>query len=332
MIYLLVGPDRYLLARELTRILASADPDNLNTTRYEKSATIAEVGSAVATTGFFGAGRVIVAEGVMARATGAGKTKRADSAEIRELFTSVAPGNTLILVDPEIGTIPAAVQKAAGPDAIQFGGRVPRGHELIEWAERHVTELGGQIEPRNIRVILNRLFPGDWQEANRNAQYDNPPDLLRLTSELEKLVVAAGDKEINARHIKELVPLASGEELFPFIDAVVGGRALDAFKLLAGEEMDDETASRYLNLLSSRAERGQALAAAGAHHVAEVGKRIGASNAGSIQRTFARVNAESFAETVLDSDRRLKTGKTRSPAEQLQEIIVRQAWKTRGQN
>jgi hypothetical protein len=50
----------------------------------------------------------------------------------------------------------------------------------------------------------------------------------------------------------------------------------------------------------------------------------------AIQRAFARTSAESFAYTVLESDRRLKTGKTRAPSEQLQDVIVRQARKTRG--
>jgi DNA polymerase III delta subunit len=331
MIYLLVGPDRYLLERELKRILDEVDPDGLNTTRYEKSTSIGEVGNAVATAGFFGDGRVIVAEGVMARASGAGKAKKAEADEIDTLFKSVAPGNTLILVDPEIGTVPAGVKKAAGSEAIQFGGRVPRGHDLVEWAQRQVAEMGGQIEPRNINAILDRLFPGTWREANRNPAFDLPPDLLLLSNELAKLVVAADSKEINARHVRELVPLATGEDLFPFIDAVVSGNAAGAFKLLSGDETDDDTASRYLNQLGSRAERGQALAASGMHDMAEVGKKVGATNPSSIQKTFSRTSPESFANIVLESDRRLKTGKTRSPSEQLQDVIVRQARKTRGQ-
>ena len=330
MIYLLVGPDRYLLERELKRILAEVDPDGLNSTRYDKSASISEVGNAVATAGFFGTGRVIVAEGVMQRAAGTGKAKKAEVEEFDALFTSVAPGNTLILVDPEIGTVPTAVKKAAGPDATQFGGRVPRGHDLVEWAQRQVAQMGGSIEPRNVNAILDRLYPGTWREANRNPAFDVPPDLLLLSNELAKLVVAADGKEINARHVKELVPLATGEDLFPFIDAVVGGNAAGAFKLLSGDQTDDDTAARYLNQLGSRAERGQALAASGAQDVADVGKRVGATNPSSIQKTFARASAESFANVVLESDRRLKTGKTRSPSEQLQDVIVRQARKTRG--
>jgi len=330
MIYLLVGPDHYLLERELKRILSEIDPDNLNSTRYDKSASIGEVSSAVATSGFFGSGRVIVAEGVMQRASGTGKAKKAEAEEFEALCQSVAPGNTLILVDPDLGTIPTAIKKLAGSDVIQFGGRVPRGADLIDWAQSQVAAQGGQIERRNSQRILDRLFPGAWQEANRNPAYDNPPDLLLLSSELAKLVTAADGKEINARHIDALVPQSSQEDLFPFIDAVVGGNASAAFKILSGDQADDDVASRYLNQLASRADKGQAIGAAQPSDLDRVAKQVGATNPSPIQRTFARANPRSFAEDVLESDRRLKTGKTRSPSEQLQEIIVRRASKTRG--
>jgi DNA polymerase III delta subunit len=330
MIYLLVGPDRYLLERELKRILAEIDPDNLSTTRYDKSSSIGEASSAIATSGFFGSGRVIVVEGVMARASGAGKAKKAETEEIEALLYSVAPGNTLILVDPELGTIPAAVKKAAGSDAIQFGGRVPRGSDLVEWVQVQVSAQGGHIERRNVQRMLDRLFPGAWKEANQNPAFDNPPDLLQLSSELAKLITAADGKEINARHIDALVPQSSQDEMFAFIDAVVSGNAASGFKLLSGEERDDDAMSRYLNQLASRAEKGQAIAAASPMELDRIARQVAASNPSSIQRTFARTSAESFAETVIESDRRLKTGKTRSPSEQLQEIIVRQASKTRG--
>jgi DNA polymerase III delta subunit len=334
MIYLLVGPDRYLLERELKRILAELDPDNLSTTRYDKSASIGEVSSAVATSGFFGSGRVIVAEGVMTRASGAGKAKKTEAEEIEALFKSVAPGNTLILVDPELGTIPAAMKKAAGSDAIQFGGRVPRGSDLVEWVQGQVSAQGGHIERRNVQRMLDRLFPGSWQEANRNPAYDNPPDLLQLSSEIAKLITAADGKEINARHIDALVPQASQEDLFPFIDAVVSGNATAAFKLLSGEETDDDIASRYLNQLGTNAELGQAVAEVRSEiALADAGKQLGGAKPNrlaAIQRTFARTDPRSFADVVIEADRRLKTGKTRSPSEQLQEIIVRQASKTRG--
>ena len=53
------------------------------------------------------------------------------------------------------------------------------------------------------------------------------------------------------------------------------------------------------------------------------------AEADEIPTDFRQVWEDFFAAQVLESDRRLKTGFTRSPAEQLQEIIVRQARKTR---
>jgi DNA polymerase III delta subunit len=144
------------------------------------------------------------------------------------------------------------------------------------------------------------------------------------------LVTAAYGKEINARHIDALVPQSSQEDLFPFIDAVVGGNTAAAFQILSGDKADDDVVSRYLNQLASRADKGQAIGAAQPSDLDRIAKQVGATNPSSIQRTFARANPRSFAEDVLESDRRLKSGKTRSPSEQLQEIIVRRASKTRG--
>jgi DNA polymerase III delta subunit len=353
MIFLLVGPDRYLLERELKRILAEHDPDGLNTTRYDTSASLREITSAAATSGFFADSRVIIAEGLLKRIAdfknrandnpdegsklvdSEGDSETDVAKDVTELLGSVAPGNTLILVDPNVSTVPAAIRKAAGPDALQYGGGVPRGHDLVEWVTARVAEDDGQIAPKTIRAILDRLFPGDWQQANKNAKYDNPPDLLLLLSELAKLVTAADGKEINARHVKELVPAATGEDLFPFIDAVVGGNAAGAFKLLSGDETDDGVAARFLAQLGTNAELGQAVAGVrGDAALADAGKHLGGAKRerlAAVQRTFARTSAESFAKVVLESDRRLKTGKTRSPSEQLQEVIIRQARKTRGQ-
>jgi DNA polymerase III delta subunit len=335
MIHLLVGPDRYLLERELKRILAAADPDGLNTTRYDKTTSVGEISNSVATAGFFGTGRVIVAEGVMARASGVGKAKKAEANEIGALVTSVAPGNTLILIDPEIQTVPKAVRELVGAEAIQFGGRVPRGSDLVEWVQTEVRELGGKIERRNAEKVLNRLFPGDWMEPNRNPQYDNPPDLQRLMSELAKLATAASGTEIAGHDIDELVHSGTADELFPLIDAVIQGNAAAAFKRLQGQESDDDAASRIVNQIGANAELGQIAGHfTGESTLAAVAKQIGLSNPrrlGAIQRNLTRHSAESLAKQLVESDRRLKTGYTRSVSDQLQEIIVRRATKKRGQ-
>ena len=335
MIHLLVGPDRYLLERELKRILATADPDGLNTTRYDKTTALGEISNSIATAGFFGTGRVVVAEGVMARASGVGKAKKAEANEIGALVSSVAPGNTLVLVDPEIQTVPKAVRELIGAEANQFGGRVPRGSDLVEWVQSEVRELGGKVERRNAEKLLNRMFPGDWIEPNRNPQYDNPPDLQRLVSELAKLATAASGAEVTAVDIDELVHSGTADELFPLIDAVIQGNAAAGFKRLQGQESDDDAASRIVNQIGANAELGQVAAHfTGESTLAAVAKQLGLSNPrrlGAIQRNLSRNNAELLANQVVESDRRLKTGYIRSPSDQLQEIIVRRSTRKRGQ-
>ena len=125
--------------------------------------------------------------------------------------------------------------------------------------------------------ILDRLFPGAWQEANRNPAYDNPPDLLQLSSELAKLVTAADGKEINARHIDALVPQCHRRRIcFPSSTRWSAAMRQPRFKLLSGDETDDDVASRYLNQLASRADKGQAFgrgAAVGPRSRRQAGRR-----------------------------------------------------------
>jgi DNA polymerase III delta subunit len=330
MIHLLVGPDRFLVHEELGRILHSLDPEGLNTTRFDSSVPVSDVANAVATAAFFGEGRVIVAEGVMERSRPTGKGRRVDKSDLESLFIAVAPGNTLILVDPDLETVPRQVRDAAGKDATQFGGRVPRESQLIEWVREYVTSAGARIERRVAERLLQRLFPGAWRSPSKNPAYDSPPDLMRLSRELDKLVTAASQGEVSARDVDELVAESAADELFPLIDAVIQGRAQQAITLLLKSQPDDDGASRLLNQLVANAELGQIAAAA--RDLSDAAQRIGLQNPNrlsAIQRTFSRLSAQAFAEDVIASDRRLKTGYTRSPTEQLHEVLVRRARKTR---
>jgi len=329
MIHLLVGPDRYLVHEELGRILGGLDPEGLNTTRFDSSAPISDVANAVATAAFFGDGRVIVAEGVMERSRPNGKGRRVEKSDLESLFTSVAPGNTLILIDPNLETVPKTIRDAAGKDANQFGGRVSRGSELIEWVQLYVTGSGGRVERRVAQRLLERLFPVSWREANRNPTFDFPPDLQRLSSELDKLATAADGEEISARLVDDLAPQSAGEEFFPLTDAIVFGRAAQALAKLAAYGADDADAARIFNELASSAELGQ-IVSADADSPA-VRKELGASDGrwAAVRTRFSRGGAESLAYEILTAERRMKTGFTRSPMEQLHEVIMRRARKTR---
>jgi DNA polymerase III delta subunit len=335
MLYLLTGPDRYLVETELRRIAWAADPDGLNTSRFERNSSISDVSTAVATGGFFGAGRVVVAEGILARFKGPAKARASDLEDFDALVESIAPGNTLILVDPDLHVVPVEIRKRVGSNAITFGGKAPRGSDLIEWTQAHVRDTGGVIDRYVAGKLLDRLFPGAWQQVNKNPAYDHPPELQRLVSELEKLVLHAGEREIGLADLEFLIPIGNEDSLFSLADAIVHGRANEAMKLLAGDENNDDAASRLLNQLISTAELAPiATSLRGDAQVQAIGKELQLSNPNRlavIQGKFRGKDAEEFADVVIESDRRLKTGYTRTPWDQLLEILVRQENKKRGQ-
>ena len=94
-------------------------------------------------------------------------------------------------------------------------------------------------------------FPATWQAPDKNPQYDRPPDLQTLISELAKLVTAAGGKSISPQLVAALVHRETQEQLFPLVDAVDAGQVQPALKILGDVGADDETASRVMNQLAT---------------------------------------------------------------------------------
>lgn len=332
MIHLIVGPDHLLVERRIREILDTADPDRLNSTRLDKSASLGEVSGAVATAGFFGTGRVIIAEGVLARASGTGKAKKAEADEIAALFSAVAPGNTLILVDTALHSIPASVRALKGHQVETYEGKPPRGHELVAWVNDEVARQGGRIERRAVNSLLDLLFPGDWTAEAQRKEFDNPPDLQTLVSEVAKLVTAANGAEITVAMVTDLVRRETQEQLFPVIDAVSAGNVRGALTVLGTLGEDDDLAARVVNQLAANAEIAPiAVGLRGEADRKDVAAQTGLSPArlGTVQRNFTAAQAAALADVVLESDRRLKTGITRNPGGQLYDILLKQANKTR---
>ena len=306
MIHLLVGPDHFLVERRIREILATADPDRMNTTRLEKTATLGEVTNAVSTMGFFGTGRVVIAEGIQARASGTGKAKKAEADDIANLFKSIAPGNTLILVDTELHSVPANVRNLKDFHFDQFLGTPPRGSELTRFVADEVIRVGASIERAAITELLNTLFPGDWQAVARNVQYDRPPDLQTLIAEIEKLATASGGKEITVNLVQSLVATSAQDQMFAIVDAVGSGNVRAALTALGELGLDDEMAARVINQVLANAEISPIAAGLrGDNELKSVGGEIGQSQArmATVQRNYplalGTVLAESFWNPIV---------------------------------
>src|SRR5688572_18628715 len=333
MIHLLVGPDRYLVDQELDRLRAAYDPEGMNTTRFDKSADLSEVASAAATVGFFGSGRVIVADGVLARTSGAGKGKKADAEAVNKLIAEVAPDNRLILVDADQATVPKAIRDAAPKSTEIFTVSAPRGRDLVEWTQRNAQRLGGSIDQQPAAVLLNRLFPNRWMQADK-PQYDVPPSLALLAGEIEKLVLYAGERPISREDIEALVPKESSDQLFAFTDSVFAGDTRSSLQRLVQEGLDDDSAARLLGYAGTQAELALVTSSAGRNESMDVlGKELGGvsgSRLARLQKTVSAGIAEAVGLDVAAADRRLKTGKVRGVQGQLYDLLIARARKERG--
>ena len=328
---MLVGPDRYLVDVELRRLLSELDPDGLNTTRFDRSADLSEVAAAVATVGFFGTGRVIVAEGLLARATG--KAKGSDLGAVVAVLTAVAPDNSLILIDPEVGTVPKAVKDACPGRANDYIGSVPRGGELIRWTKTAAKGLGGTIEPRAAQELLSRLFPGSWSRA-QNPPYDKTPDLAILMRTLETLVLYAGDQQITSSEVDVMVRTESSDQMFAFTDSVFAGDTAGSLTLLHKEGVDDDSAAKLLSYSGTQSELALIVSAVNdRENMAALGKELGNVSEGRLarlQKVAGRGTAFSISTDVAAADRRLKTGKIRGVQSQLFDLLISRAQKERG--
>ena len=333
MIHLLLGPDRFLVHEELGRLLGEYDPDGLNTTRFDKSAEIGEIASAVATVGFFGTGRVVVAEGALARASGTAKSKKADAEAVTALLAAVAAGNRLILVDPEISSVPKAIKDALTEHGEIFVGSVPRGSELVRWTQAEAKRLGGSIEPRAAHDVLPRLFPGRWARAE-NPPFDKPPDLATLSRALETLLLYAGDRPISSEDVETMVSTESSDQMFAFTDSVFAGEVARSLKLLQEEGLDDDSAVRLLGYAGTQAELALVVAGVDRNEsLLALGKDIGGASEGRLarlRRSISAADATAVGRDLAAADRRMKTGRVRGVQGQLFDLLIARAQGERG--
>jgi len=333
MIVLVVGPDAAAARAEVARVVAAHDPDGLNTTRLDgREASVAEIALAAGSLGFFGARRVVVVQGLMARASrgrGGGEEDGAETAtkgaiDLAPLLRSVPEQNVLILVDPDLGSLPAAVKKAAPDAATVVACEPPRGRALLEWLQRVARAAGGEIDADAARFLADSLYPQTWSAKPTNPRYDRPPDTDLLRNEVEKLVLAAHPDPVQRRHVEAMTAGLPDDRIFRFLEAAgAGGRRLpEALAELDRLHQAGEEPAKLGAQLAQQAELAVVLEAAGGRDPVAVGRDLGLSNpnrmsglAGGRRGTAAPARVALTASLAADRD--LKQGRLRRPADAL---------------
>jgi DNA polymerase-3 subunit delta len=336
-IALVHGPDAALARAAVTDLARTHDPDGQATSRLDgRTASLSEVIAQAASPGFFGRGRVVIVDGLMARASKPGGGAEDDTdptgggaLDLGPLFAATTPDNLLILVDPGLSSVPAAIRKVAPPDVRIVVGDPPRGAALVAWLQRQAATEGSALDAATARGLAERLYPLTWANRPNNPRFDVPPDLDRLGAEVAKLATAAHPGPIQRSHVDELVASGEEDQVFRFADAAARGALPEAVtelrKLLdAGEEPFAVIAQLY-----QQAELAAVLevAAAGKDPQA-VGRDLGLSNPGRMSAIAAsrRAQVPGSASRAISAaialDRQIKRGRLRDPLDALYGLVA----------
>ncbi|MGB3329960.1 MAG: hypothetical protein WBA46_13445 [Thermomicrobiales bacterium] len=329
MITAVLGPDNGLARSELKRILAEVDPDGTSTSTLDgKSASLNDVLMAASSVGFFSAGRVVVVEDLIARLGKQGAKENGAAPNWDALLSGIPAASTLILFDPSLATLPAAVKKAMPPDARLIVGDPPRGCDLVRWLRAEAKREGVDLDDRTARLIAETMYPQSWGSRANNPAFDRPPDMDVLRGEVAKLAMASWPGPITAAHVRDLVPRGDEDKVFSFIDAAIGGNLQGAVIELQKLIDAGEDPNKLLAQVSQQAELAIVMTHAGRRQPEAVGRELGLPNPkrmASIQRSVGRQSPDRVAGTLAaltETDRAIKTGEIRDTLDALYAAIA----------
>lgn len=309
---IILGPDQMLARRARDAFVAERDPGGLSVDRFDSPTSAGVVRDALVTVGFFGSGRVVVATGLIERLQKELSGRKPSGGEPQQLIDALKTtnDNALILYEPNLDRLPAWLRSAIPDEVAVEAFPIPRGRELIAWVKREAKAVGSSIDDAATQRLLERVAPGRWREANRNAAYDLPPDLLALSGEIAKLAAYA-EGRITAQDVDPMVVASEEDRTFPLIDAITAGDAPSTWRELATLEGDDDVGRAY-NQIMTTLELGAVTDSAGAgSNLPEVAKELGLKNPNRLTQV-ARKSRAVKAGQAAQADRLFKTGRIAS--------------------
>jgi DNA polymerase III delta subunit len=340
LIYFIHGPDRFL-ARDAARNIASRlDPDGLNTSWIDgRESSLESVISAIGAASFFGGPRVVAVTDFLARSlrdtasdvpetSSDERTGKGDPA-LTTLLAAVPDDHHLILIEPNL-VAPPSILKSLAPAATIVAAEPPRGAALISWIEKAALRLGAKIDRRATQALAETLYPQTWNRKPNNPRFDRPPDMARLTQEIEKLAAAAHPRPITVDLITALVSSGPDQRIFRFLDAVLNGDLRTSTMELDRLEAAGEEPAMVLAQVLGQVELAAVAAAAGDRDAVTISRDLGSVSASRVSAVIAGAKRQNLHEigaidAATSADRRLKTGRVRRPEAALQEFIYSMA-------
>ena len=337
MIYFIHGPDR-LLAREAARRVATGlDPEGTSTSWLDgRESDVDRIVSIIGTTTFFGAPRIVIVSDMFARAGRASYGVESDDPvegtrlrgvpDLETLISAVPDENALVLLEPNLASVPASF-KSSAPGATIIAGEPPRGLALLEWLERAALRSDSRIDRRTAQLLAQILYPQTWDRKANNPRYDRPPDLEFLNQEIEKLALAAHPGPITGEHIAALTANGHDQRVFKFLDAALAGDLRTGLSELERFAAAGDEPAMLLAQLLGQLELAEVGLTAGGKSAEAVARDLGTIAPGRMSAVLASTRragsrAKGAAEVGSEIDRQLKTSRLRRPDDALHQLVL----------
>ncbi|MFZ1794710.1 MAG: DNA polymerase III subunit delta [Anaerolineae bacterium] len=230
MLYLFHGPNTLNRDEDIARMKAGLGDEtviSLNFTALDAIATFKEIQAACDAMPFLADRRMIVVRGWLGKA-GQGRKKNAKESEndpISQLAKYLEElSDTTELILAEDGVLPDAHPISKATAALKKNNRAEvKLFELpadpVKWAIERAKAKGGILSREAAVALTTKLNRGNKNDRDHFDE-DSRMYLLKLDTELEKLVSFANGREVTARDVEALVAGEDSADIFKFADAI----------------------------------------------------------------------------------------------------------------
>ncbi|HEX3256403.1 MAG TPA: DNA polymerase III subunit delta [Gaiellaceae bacterium] len=178
--YFLTGTDRPKIGRALRRLRSRFGDEAVETLAADE-ASGEDVAASLNSLGLFGAGRLVIVQGVE-------RWKKGDHEAVAAYVGDPAPGTVLALVADEPPKDGALAKLVSGKGGEVLAYDVPKPKDPSVWVRSEFVRLGAQATDDAAKRLVE--IAGD--------------DIALLEQEVEKLVTWAGGEQIGPREVEQL--------------------------------------------------------------------------------------------------------------------------------
>lgn len=290
MVFFFYGPNTYASRQQVNSMVETyikKTGSNFGLERVEgASANINNLRAALQAIPFLATSRLVIVEKLGANKAAADK--------VGELVRSVPESTVAVFYETEVDKR-TNYFKTLSEQAETVLFEQLSSTQLEAWAKKEIGRLGGSIEPRALRRLVELVGDDQW----------------RLAQEVNKLVNYR--PHIEQEQVDGLVQAGFTENIFDLVDAMTSGRAKTALEIYRGLLVERTSEIYVLTMIIWQLRNLLLAKTAGSIPPPELAKRAGmspyvATKALSKQRQFSEEALKAAFTRAVDCEYRIKSG------------------------